>query len=366
MGLIHLVLGKANPARMNGVNKVVFQLASRQAASGRDVQIWGITKDQKHNYEERDVETTLFKKRKNPFTITTELKKAIAKSHNTTFHLHGGWIPTFWVVAKYLKKYNKKMILTPHGAYNTVAMKVNGFQKKIYFHLFEKSVVKIANKIHCIGASEKEGLENIYPNHKQIILPYGFDRPHRDSFTKKHDNTFIIGFLGRTDIHTKGLDILTQAFAKFQKNKRTKLWIVGDSDENTKLKTMLKEEGIMHNTILYGSKFGLAKNAIIQQMDVFAHPSRNEGLPTAVLEAATFGIPSIVTQATNVGSYITKYNAGKCIKNENVNELITALEEVYLEWQVNAMAHYVENTQTMLNQEFNWDRLINRYDGLYL
>ena len=74
MGLIHLVLGKANPARMNGVNKVVFQLASRQAASGRDVQIWGITKDQKHNYEERDVETTLFKKRKKQLKPTKSNK----------------------------------------------------------------------------------------------------------------------------------------------------------------------------------------------------------------------------------------------------------------------------------------------------
>jgi len=366
MGIIHLVLGKANPARMNGVNKVVYQLASRQAASGRDVQIWGITKDQTHNYEERNIETTLFKKRKNPFTITTELKKAIAQSHNTTFHLHGGWVPAFWAVAKCLKKHNKKSVLTPHGAYNTIAMKASRWRKKIYFQLFEKAVLKTVNKIHCIGASEKEGLENIYPNHKQIILPYGFDRPRMDSFIKKHNNTFIIGFVGRIDIHTKGLDLLTKAFAKFQKDKSTKLWIVGDSNETPQLKTMLKEEGIANNTILYGSKFGSDKNAIIQQMDIFTHPSRNEGLPTAVLEAATFGVPSIVTQATNVGSYITQYNAGKCIKNENINELITALEEVYLEWQANAMSQYVDNTQAMLNQEFNWDELINKYDGLYL
>ncbi|MFT4598692.1 MAG: glycosyltransferase involved in cell wall biosynthesis [Bacteroidia bacterium] len=366
MEIVHIVLGKANPERMNGVNKVVYQIASRQAASGRDVQVWGITKNITHNYEERNFETKLFKKRKNPFTISAELKNAIIQSENTVFHLHGGWIPTFWAVAKCFKKCNKKSVLTPHGAYNTIAMKASDWTKKIYFQLFEKSILKTANKIHCIGASEKEGLENIYPNHKQIILPYGFDRPPMDSFIKQHNKTFVVGFVGRIDIHTKGLDILTKAFARFQKDKKTKLWIVGDSDENPKLKTMLKEEGIVHNTILYGSKFGLEKNAIIQQMDVFAHPSRNEGLPTAVLEAATFGVPSIVTQATNVGSYITKYNAGKCIKNENVNELITALEEVYLEWQANAMAHYLDNTQAMLNQEFNWDRLINKYDGLYL
>ena len=35
MEIIHIVLGKANPERMNGVNKVVFQLATKQAESGR-------------------------------------------------------------------------------------------------------------------------------------------------------------------------------------------------------------------------------------------------------------------------------------------------------------------------------------------
>ncbi|MBK7805817.1 MAG: hypothetical protein IPJ51_05910 [Saprospiraceae bacterium] len=45
MEIIHIVLGKANPERMNGVNKVVFQLATKQAESGRNVSVWGITKD---------------------------------------------------------------------------------------------------------------------------------------------------------------------------------------------------------------------------------------------------------------------------------------------------------------------------------
>jgi glycosyltransferase involved in cell wall biosynthesis len=365
MGIIHIVLGKANPSRMNGVNKVVYQLASRQAASGRDVQVWGITKNITHNYEERNFETKLFKKRKSPFAISAELKNAIIQSENTVFHLHGGWIPTFWAVAKCFKKYNKKSILTPHGAYNTIAMKASGWRKKIYFQIFEKSILETAKKIHCVGASEKEGLQEIYSNCKQIILPFGFDRPPMDSFIKEHNKTFVVGFVGRIDIHTKGLDILTEAFARFQKDKKTQLWILGDSDEMPQLKSMLGKKSIVNNTILYGSQFGLEKNAIIQQMDVFTHPSRNEGLPTAVLEAASFGVPSIVTQATNVGAYITKYNAGKCIKNENVNELITALEEVYLEWQANAMSKYVENAQLMLNQEFNWDVLVEKYDELY-
>ena len=95
MEIIHVVLGKANPSRMNGVNKVVFQLATEQALAGRKVSIWGITKSVEHNYGERPFETQLFKAQRNPFAISEELrKKLIAAKGNAIFHLHGGWIPT--------------------------------------------------------------------------------------------------------------------------------------------------------------------------------------------------------------------------------------------------------------------------------
>ena len=45
MEIIHIVLGKANPDRMNGVNKVVYQLATKQADFGEKVAVWGITND---------------------------------------------------------------------------------------------------------------------------------------------------------------------------------------------------------------------------------------------------------------------------------------------------------------------------------
>ncbi|NNJ55667.1 MAG: glycosyltransferase family 4 protein [Bacteroidia bacterium] len=365
MEIVHIVLGKANPERMNGVNKVAYQLASRQAASGRSVQIWGISDDLTHNYGVRNFETKLFKKRKNPFTISSKLKQAIVKSKNTTFHLHGGWVPTFWAVAKCIKKNNKKSVLTPHGAYNTIAMETNKWTKKIYFQLIEKSLLNTMFKIHAIGASEKEGLENIYPNSKQIVLPYGFERPVNEPYTKRFKNQFIIGFVGRIDIHTKGLDLLVAAFKNFSKDKKTKLWIVGDSNEMPQLKILLKNAKISEDTILYGSKFGPEKDELIKQMDIFTHPSRNEGLPTAVLEAASFGVPSIVTKATNVGSYLSKHQAGKCIKNENVSDLTTAMEELYLAWKANNMTKYAANTNTMLNQEFNWHKLVVHFDRLY-
>jgi hypothetical protein len=43
MEIIHIVLGKANPDRMNGVNKVVYQLATKQVEFGENVAVWGLS-----------------------------------------------------------------------------------------------------------------------------------------------------------------------------------------------------------------------------------------------------------------------------------------------------------------------------------
>ena len=72
MEIIHIILGKANPERMNGVNKVVYQLATQQSHSGRDVKVWGITKNISHDYGVRNFETRLFQAKTNIFGLFIE------------------------------------------------------------------------------------------------------------------------------------------------------------------------------------------------------------------------------------------------------------------------------------------------------
>ena len=105
MEIIHLILGKANPDRMNGVNKVVYQLATNQANTGRKVQVWGITKELTDNYGERAFKTLLFQAYKNPFKMDALLKNALLDvKDNIIVHLHGGWIPVYATISKFLYK----------------------------------------------------------------------------------------------------------------------------------------------------------------------------------------------------------------------------------------------------------------------
>lgn len=364
MEIIHIVLGKANPDRLNGVNKVVYNMATEQTMAGKNIQVWGLTDNPVHNYPERNFKTVLFKASKFPFLIDSELKFAIKNKSTAIFHLHGGWIPVFSSLAKYFKKNNIKFVLTPHGAYNEVAMKRSSFTKKIYFHLFEKSLLNSVEKVHSIGKSEVQGLQTISKSTSSFLMPYGFQYNQNDTTSIKNED-FTIGFLGRLDTHTKGLDLLMEAFYQFQKEKsNSRLWIIGDGEGRTYIENFIKEKKL-NNVVMWGKKFGQEKDELISKMHVFAHPSRNEGLPTAVLEAAAAGVPTIVTQATNVAEYVSHFKAGIAIEDNDVTALLGAIQQLYVFYNTNQIASFTMGAKRMLEQVFSWPVLVEKYDELY-
>jgi glycosyltransferase involved in cell wall biosynthesis len=364
MEVIHIILGKANPDRLNGVNKVVFNMATEQKRAGKNVQVWGITPNPVHDYPVRDFKTLLFRAEILPFNINSNLKKAILQNKEAVFHLHGGWIPVFSSIAGFFFRNHIRYVITPHGAYNTVAMKRSSLVKKIYFHFFEKSLIRNALKVHSIGKSEVDGLKSIFPDAHSFLLPYGFEWTGKPVKTTKSE-TFTIGFLGRLDTHTKGLDLLLSAFMHFRKKHTdSRLWIIGEGEGRVYIENFIKENKI-ENVMLWGKKFGQEKDELVNMMHVFAHPSRNEGLPTAVLEAAALGIPAIVSEATNVAWYVRRYNAGIAIADENINEFVQALETLWNAYQHGRQHQFQVGARIMLSDVFAWPALVEKYEELY-
>jgi glycosyltransferase involved in cell wall biosynthesis len=366
MEIIHIVLGKANPDRMNGVNKVVYQLATKQVEFGEKISVWGIAKDKDINYDERNFETRLFIKKTNPFGIPAEMEAAIIEKKNKAiFHIHGGWVPVFSSIGKLLHKHNLPFVFTPHGAYNTIAMRRSFWSKRLYFSLFEKKLLQNATKIHCIGKSEMVGLKCILKNEKAVLVPYGFENNVEISFENSKNENIIFGFIGRLDIYTKGLDTLIIAFKKIvKKHPNAQLWIVGDSNEKAKLNKMIIENELSKNVTLFGGKFGVEKENLLMQMDVFVHPSRNEGLPTSVIEAASYGKPCIVTDATNIGDLISEYQSGETIYNQDSKELCKSMTKFAMIWKnQDDFTEIRRNAVKMVKENFNWKKVVQEFNS---
>ncbi|WP_222536920.1 glycosyltransferase family 4 protein [Pedobacter polysacchareus] len=369
MEIIHLILGKANPDRMNGVNKVVHEMATRQCASGENIEVWGITPHPIHDYPARNYTTRLFQSGRNAFSISDALKKEIsAKKNGSIFHLHGGFIPQMYSAAMWMKKNKIPFIITPHGSYNTIALLRNRFIKYLYFLFFEQKILQAASSIHSLGQSEIDGLQMVFPNKKSVLIPYGLDEL-KAMVPWKKTGKFIVGYCGRLDLHTKGIVELMEGFGLLKQERlNAELWIIGDGkkEDMEKLIKIAIKMNLQHSIAFLGSRYGEEKNLLLQQLNVLAVPSRNEGLPTVVFEAASMGIPCLVTKATNTGDYIHQYMAGVVIEHTDPKEIHQGLVSLYETMQTaTGLSNIRANARRMVKEAFDWTMILNRFHKLY-
>lgn len=142
----------------------------------------------------------------------------------------------------------------------------------------------------------------LYGPNQFEVLPNGFhtesfsfDGKERDRIRKElHiEKSFVIGHIGRFN-EQKNQPYLLQVFEKVaEKRKDAVLLLVGTGPDFEKTKALVDAHPYKNQIILYG----VTKNtrAMYSAMDVFALPSRHEGLPVVLLEAQISDLPCIVS-----------------------------------------------------------------------
>ena len=358
MQIIHIALGKANPERMNGVNKVVHQLASTQKSLGYDVTVWGIANDLVPTYPKRNFSTVLFQQQKNK-GLAPKLKTALYQLPTTArVHIHGAFIVEFYQITRILKKNKVPYIFTPHGSFVEAAMKKNKWVKKIYFQLFEKQLIKDAKAIQLLGINEYTQLDQLVQvSHKQLI-PNGIDTHKIPNVKSVQQEELVFGFCGRVDIHHKGLDLMVKGFQLFLENGgKGRLELIGDGDDKPKLEQLADQLGIAEKVVFHGALYGVKKFQTMKNFNVFLHTSRMEGFPMAVLEAAALSIPCITSEATNINAFIKKFDAGFTLLNNTPSDIAQTMEKCAEAFNKQTLKRLGENGRKMVTNAFDWNNI---------
>lgn len=366
--IIHLLLGKANPDRMNGVNRVVYALASVQQNLGYNVEVWGITPSPNKQISKRNFKTRLFQSLKNKFKISSEIKKSISElSNNSVFHIHGGFIIEFYHISKVLKQENIPYVLMPHGTYDFNALKKGRFKKALYLKFIEYKLINNAKFVHLIGKSEEQAVNKLFPKAKTTLIPNGQNIPNEILQRNINSEKLIFNYTGRIKSWKKGLDLLVEGFAIYIKklNGKAKLQLIGDGEDLSNLKKLASSLEIENNIDFLGSKYGEEKENIIRNSDAFFHTSRYEGMPMAILEAARMGVPCVVNDETNMLEYIEKYDAGFIIKKNTPDEIAQSMKQVEIAKNENKLLDLGQNAFLMAKQEFDWKKIVEKLYEIY-
>ncbi|QDV06055.1 GDP-mannose-dependent alpha-(1-6)-phosphatidylinositol monomannoside mannosyltransferase [Planctomycetes bacterium Poly30] len=362
--VVHITLGKANPERMNGINSVVHYLAGAQQAAGIAVEVWGITKDTTAETLPRTYPLRLFKRGIQRFTCTRDIRQAILELDSTAVvHLHGAFLPEFTAITRRLRRRGVPYILTPHGAYRREALRKNAFQKRIWLALREKKMLRGARAVQALSGRELLEMEDITDiGHVQIIpngqhavtLAPGAEAPPIPGPNKQP----IFAFCGRMGAYTKGLDALIEGFARYVAGRgEGTLWMIGDGPDRAALEARCEELSIHRRVHFFGPLFGHDKALRLCAADAFIHPSRHEGMPTAVLEAGSLGLPMLVTSGTNLDQEVRSASAGYVIADVTPEAIADTLFTAEREHENGQMAHRARNAAWLIASTFSWQRI---------
>jgi glycosyltransferase involved in cell wall biosynthesis len=305
------------------------------------------------------------KRSSNPFFLLVQ-SIGFVFHHRRSFqliHIHGvtGFTLLFILVARILRR---PVLLK--GATNGDFEDL--FHQHDFKHRLYQKLILSTNQIVAISEEIKHELLSCGVSQDRIIrIPNGVHSekffPASTAQKSSHRNRFSIDprqvvflYLGRLESR-KAIDVLLSAW---QLKSPGLLWIVGSGPEQQKWKQLSHDLNL--NNIRFHEE-SLSPLDFYRCADVFVLPSFKEGMPGALLEAMSCGLPSVATKIGGVVDVVHHEEQGLLVSPGAPHELADALEfmashpEKRIQWGKSAR-------ETVL-ERFEISRIVARYNSLY-
>lgn len=125
----------------------------------------------------------------------------------------------------------------------------------------------------------------------------------------------------------KGQRHLIEAAARLQAEFPTlKVVIVGDGDLRAELQRLAEQLGVSGSVVLTGHRSDA--RMLLDAADVFALPSRSEGMPLALMEAMDAGLPVVATRIVGSADVVADGETGLLVRRDDTEELTAALRRL--------------------------------------
>ena len=206
---------------------------------------------------------------------------------------------------------------------------------------------------------------NCHYDRIQIIRGSGVDINYYSFLEEPPYPPVIVTFVGRF-LKDKGIENLIKAFSILRdKKKDVKLWLVGEPDfENvSSVSDKYIEKSIKENkNIKWVGKVSDIKS-VWEKSHIAVLPSKREGLPLSLLEAAACGKPIIASDVVGCREVaISGFNA-VTFDVDNVVQLADAI--IYLSTSHKIRKHYGRNSRSLVEKDMSEREVIKETIKIY-
>ncbi|MHB9019334.1 MAG: glycosyltransferase family 4 protein [Minisyncoccota bacterium] len=208
-------------------------------------------------------------------------------------------------------------------------IQIHGFEKFWGIRkLIAKFVIPRADSIRVVSNRIKKFLilnfKSSILNSKITVVPIYVETSNIDRISKiKNDNKFIFLTVGRL-VSIKNIGLQIEAMKEVvKKHSNAELWIVGDGPELNNLKFKIKNLKLENKVFLLGWQDNVGN--YYAQTDAFLLTSDSEGWGMSVIEAASHGLPIIMTDVGLAGEVIKNNESGLIIPVGDKSGLFSAM-----------------------------------------
>lgn len=215
----------------------------------------------------------------------------------------------------------------------------HSFKGKIIAPLYFFKMKKVLKKAPYAIYVTNEFLQRRYPTKGKAISCSDVALPSFDEniiikriLKIKQQNKIIIGTLAAVNVRYKGQQYIIRALGKLKKQGITNFeyHLVGGGDQSY-LRSQAKKYNVEHQVKFIGPLPHEKVFAWLDTIDIYAQPSRQEGLPRALIEAMSRGLPCIGARTGGIPELIEPayiFNNSRKEIDEIINILLSMTPDV--------------------------------------
>ena len=361
---------KGIPATFGGVEYHVEELAQRLVQRGHSVSVyvrsWYTPRDLDHLKGIRLTHTgTINTKHLDAFvhSLTSSIHAFLSDYDIVHYHALG---PTFFCWLPRIT--GKKIVATLHGL--DWERGKWGRCAKAFLKFTERTAIYVPHRTIVVSQFQKSYFESKY-RREVVYIPNGVARPRLRSpqlIKEKHglNGQDYLLFMGRL-VPEKRVDWLIEVFRKFDVGNQmsdVRLVIAGGTSGTDQYVNTLKElAGGTRKIVFTGYVTGAEKEEFLSNALLFLLPSYLEGLPIALLEGMSYGLPCLASDIPPHQEVIQDGQNGFLFRHDQFSDLAERLRNVLA--QPERMKTVSENAKAKVRKEYDWDEVVRETEKVY-
>lgn len=290
-----------------GAPKMMAWIANQMAAKGHEVHLVTFYSEEQARLLHENVTMTslqVTQSRSRLVRNTTGMLKTLGRLHKLVLKLKPDVVVTFLDSVGY--------VYLPIGRLFTKAKIIASERVDPYAHHGKTAAVRFALMNFAHGTVfQTDGARRFFENRKRIfrnstVIPNPVVTSEKilamqKSIPAYSDRDKTIVTVGRLSLRQKRQDVLLDAFKVFlERNPDYTLVMYGDGPDRAKIQAMIEERGLTGKAVLAGRTDRVEE--MIFHAAAFVLTSDYEGIPNALIESMSVGVPSVSTDCSPGGA----------------------------------------------------------------